>query len=102
MYALRLTVALFVLAASVCLPAVAAIAKNSPAQDQAVDRWRSCDHFATIRLEHIEKSGRVIVRGAEYEAAPFKECMADMANRQQAALPNDPVIVDQMIEGSGV
>ncbi|PWU24326.1 MAG: hypothetical protein C5B48_06900 [Candidatus Rokuibacteriota bacterium] len=101
MYALRLTVALFVLTGSVCLPAVSAIAKNSPAQDQAVERFRQCDHFATIRLEHIETSGRVVVRGAEYEAEPFKACMAERATRQQAALPNDPVIVDQMIEGSG-
>jgi hypothetical protein len=67
MKALRWTVAASALAWCLCVVTASALAGNSPAQDQALDRWRACDHFATIRLGRIDLSGRVFVTSAEYE-----------------------------------
>ena len=97
----RVPLVVILSAIACCAPAATgvAVAGNSSAQDLAVDRFRACDHFATVQLQRIEMSGRVMVTGAEYEAEPFRECMTEMARTQGAALPVDPVVVNQ-IEGA--
>jgi hypothetical protein len=96
MRALLWTVAVSVLAFCSFLVTDSAVARNSPAQDQALDRWRACDHFASVRLGRIETSGRVFVTAAEYEAGAFTQCMREMATRQGAVLPAEPVVVGQI------
>ena len=96
MKALRWTIAASVLAGCSFLLTGSAVAGDSPAQNLAQDRWRACDHFVTIRLGRIDPSGRVFVTGAEYEAGPFTECVREIATRQGAVLPVDPVVVTQM------
>jgi len=66
----------------VCAIVTGCVSLNTPAQDLAWERWRSCDHFATILLDRIELDGRVVVSGAEYEAAAFTECIRRVAAEQ--------------------
>jgi len=96
MKALRWTVAVLALAGCSCVATGSAVAGDSSAQDQALDRWRACDHFVTIRLGRVDTSGRVFVTGAEYETGPFEQCIHEMAARQGAVLPVNPVVVTQM------
>ena len=56
--------------------------RNTPAQDLAWERWQTCNHFATVRLERIELDGRLIVTGYEHEAAPFTGCVQQVAAGQ--------------------
>lgn len=55
---------------------------NTPAQDLAWERWRTCDRFSTISLERIELDGRLIVTGYETEAIPFTACVRETAADQ--------------------
>lgn len=74
-----------------------ATVRNTPAQDLAWERWQTCDHFATVRLERIELDGRLIVTGYEHEAAPFTSCIREAAasqgGRDAAASPQGLVLV---------
>ena len=69
--------ALMMMAAAGC-----ASVQNTPAQDLAWERWRTCDHFATVRLERIDMDGRLVVTGYEHEATPFSACVLEAAARQ--------------------
>src|SRR5215510_14906571 len=70
---------------------------NTPAQDLSWERWRACDRFATIALDRIDTDGRLVVKGQELEAAPFRACVnqvaADQARRGVAASPDAVVLV---------
>ena len=55
---------------------------NTPAQDLAWERWRACDHFATISLERIDMDGRLVVAGHHIEAAAFTTCVGETATEQ--------------------
>ena len=71
--------------------------RNTPAQDLAWERWKACDHFAAMTLERIDLDGRLVVKGYEYEAAPFTACVreaaADQVRRGIAAEPQAAVLV---------
>jgi len=70
---------------------------NTPAQDLSWERWRACDRFATIALDRIDTDGRLVVKGQELEAAPFRACVnqvaADQARRGVATSPDAVVLV---------
>jgi len=70
---------------------------NTPAQDLAWERWRTCDRFVTIALDRIEPDGRLVVKGYESEAASFTTCVrdaaADQVRRGTAATAEAPVLV---------
>jgi hypothetical protein len=74
-----------------------ATVRNTPVQDLAWERWKACDHFAAITLERIDLDGRLVVRGYEYEAAPFTACVreaaADQVRRGIAGGPQAAVLV---------
>lgn len=73
-----------------------ATVRNTPAQDLAWERWQTCDHFATVRLERIELDGRLIVTAYEHEAAPFAACVqkaAGQGGREVAVGPQGLVLV---------
>jgi hypothetical protein len=77
---------------------------DTPAQALARDRWRSCDHFVTLRLDRIEASGRVLLSGKEIEGQAARECMqAALAEqrRKGAEIPADPGLVIQTSGGTG-
>ena len=80
------------MAASAC-----ASVRNTPAQDLAWERWRACDHFATVTLDRIELDGRLVVAAQQLEAAPFTACVARAASEQVergvAERPDAPVFV---------
>lgn len=71
--------------------------RNTPAQDLAWERWKTCDHFAAITLERIDPDGRLVVNGYASEAAPFTACVreaaADQIRRGVAAGPQAAVLV---------
>ena len=81
----------------VVMAAGCATVRNTPAQDLAWERWKTCDHFATITLERIDLDGRLVVRGYESEAARFTACVreaaADQVRRGIAAGPQAAVLV---------
>jgi hypothetical protein len=66
--------------------AVAAIgcatAHNTPAQDLSWERWKVCDHFTTVSLDRVDGDGRLVVKGQQYEAAPFTTCVREVAAEQ--------------------
>jgi hypothetical protein len=74
-----------------------ATVRDTPAQDLAWERWKTCDHFATVTLERIDLDGRLVVRGYESEAARFTACVreaaADQVRRGIAAGPQAAVLV---------
>ena len=74
-----------------------ALAGNTPAQELSWERWKACDRFATIALDRIDTDGRLVVKGYEFEAAPFTACVravaADQARRGAAASPEAVVLV---------
>ncbi len=77
---------------------------DTPAQALARDRWRSCDHFVTLRLDRIEPSGRVLLNGKETEGQAVRECMQTALAEQRrkgAEIPADPGLVIQASGGSG-
>jgi hypothetical protein len=89
-------IALGVLAALTC--AGCATMANTPAQDLAWERWRSCDRFTSISLERIEMDGRLIVTGYESEAVAFSACVRETAADQTrrgvvVAMPPSLVLV---------
>lgn len=60
-----------------------AATQNTLAQDLAWDRWRSCDRFATVKLQRIEPDGRVWVEYAgPGEVALWSACMREAAAKQ--------------------
>ena len=59
-----------------------ATAHNTPAQDLSWERWRACDHFTTVSLDRVDADGRLVVKGQQYEAAPFTACVREAANDQ--------------------
>ncbi len=79
----------------------AGCASSTPAQDLAWARWKTCDHFATIRLESIRLDGQIVATGAEYEAAPFTACVqqaaAEQARQGLAVGPDSSAVVS--VEG---
>jgi hypothetical protein len=81
----------------VVMAAGCATVRNTPAQDLAWERWKTCDHFAALTLERIDLDGRLVVRGYEFEAAPFTACVreaaADQVRRGLAAEPQAAVLV---------
>lgn len=91
--------------ASLLLAACAALTfSDTPAQAMARDRWRSCDHFVTLRLDRIEPSGRVLLSGKETEGPAVRECMqAALAEqkRKGAEIPSDPGLAIQYSGGAG-
>lgn len=77
---------------------------DTPAQALARERWRSCDHFPTLRLDRIDASGRVLLNGRETEGAAARECMqAALAEQERkgAEIPADPGLVVQTGGGGG-
>ena len=79
-------------------------AGDTAAQALARDRWRSCDHFVTLRLDRVDASGRVILSGKETEGPAVRECMqAALAEqkRKGADIPVDPGVVIEYGAGSG-
>ena len=70
---------------------------NTPAQNLAWDRWKTCDRFATIGLDRIDPNGRLVVKGYETDAAPFTACIreaaAEQVRRGVATDPEAPVLV---------
>jgi hypothetical protein len=71
--------------------------RNTPAQDLAWERWKTCDHFAALTLERIDPDGRLVVRGYASEAALFTACVreaaADQVRRGIASGPPAAVLV---------
>jgi len=71
--------------------------RNTPAQDLALERWQTCDHFATVNLERIDLDGRIVVTAYEHEVAPFTACVREAAagqrGREAGALPQALVLV---------
>ena len=55
---------------------------NTPAQNLSWERWRACDHFTTIALDRVDADGRLVVKGYQYEAAPFTACVREAAADQ--------------------
>jgi len=55
---------------------------NTPAQELSLERWRACDHFTTVALDRVDADGRLVVKGQQYEAAPFTACVQEAANDQ--------------------
>jgi len=51
----------------------------TPTQELAWDRWKACDHFATIRMTRIGEDGHIVVTGREYETAVFAACVQRVA-----------------------
>jgi hypothetical protein len=70
---------------------------NTPAQDLAWARWRTCDRFATIGLDRIDPNGRLVVTGQQVEAAAFTACVraaaADQVRRGATTVAEAPVLV---------
>ena len=62
----------------------ATCASLTPEQNLAWDRWRSCDHFATIHLVRIQATGEIVATGREYEAGLFDACVRQVALEQRA------------------
>ena len=81
----------------VVLAAGCATVRNTPVQDLAWERWKTCDHFAAITLERIDLDGRLVVNGYASEAAPFTACVreaaADQVRRGIAVGPQAAVLV---------
>ncbi len=82
----------------------AGCASSTPAQELAWVRWKTCDHFATVRLDRIQLDGRIVATAAEYEAVPFTECVQRVAAEQvRQGLPVGPDSAAVMgLEGIGV
>jgi len=60
--------------------------KDTPAQQLAWERWRSCDRFASVQLDRIEPNGRVWVHySVDGERARWQDCMRAAYRSQQAA-----------------
>jgi hypothetical protein len=59
-----------------------ATVRNTPAQDLAWERWKTCDHFSMIALDRIDLDGRLVVNGHEHEARPFTACVHEAAAGQ--------------------
>jgi len=74
-----------------------ATVRNTPAQDLAWERWKTCDHFAALTLERIDLDGRLVVNGYASEAAAFTACVreaaAEQVRRGIAAWPQVAVLV---------
>ena len=70
---------------------------NTPAQDLSWERWKTCDRFSTIALDRIDPDGRLVVKGQEFEAAPFTACVreaaTDQVRRGVATSPEAAVLV---------
>lgn len=92
MGSIALSLLLVVITAAGC-----ATARNTPAQDLAWERWKTCDRFSTIALDRIDLDGRLVVTGHEHEAGPFTSCVraaaADQSHRGLAPRPQAGVLV---------
>lgn len=95
------TIALPVLTAAWGL--AAGCAALTPAQELAWDRWKACDHFATIQMTQIRTTGQLVVTGREHEAGPFTACVQQAAadqGRQGAAVGDVTTTVVMGFEGA--
>ena len=72
-----------------------ATAHDTPAQDLSWERWRACDHFATISLDRIDADGRLVVNGQQSEAAQFTACVheAEAAQARRGVSAGPPAAV---------
>jgi hypothetical protein len=74
-----------------------AVARNTPAQDLAWERWGVCNHFSTITFERIELDGRLVVAAYEVDHARFAACVREAADEQirrgAAPVPEAVVLV---------
>jgi hypothetical protein len=74
-----------------------AVARNTPAQELAWERWGACNHFSTITLDRIELDGRLVVNGYEVDGARFSACVreaaADQVRRGAGDVPQAVVLV---------
>jgi hypothetical protein len=61
--------------------------KNTPAQDQAWERWQQCKHFPNITLKEIRANGEVWVFTGDgsHNLGPWRTCMQDALAAQRAA-----------------
>jgi hypothetical protein len=79
----RVVAASLVLAAAGCMTGA-----QTFEQDLAYQRWKRCDNFATVTLQHIDTDGRVVVLSRTPDQDPFLRCMADQAREQRKSKPN--------------
>jgi len=70
------------LVAMIAVTGCATAVHNTPAQEMSWERWRACDHFTTVSLDRVDADGRLVVKGQQYEAAPFTACVHEAANDQ--------------------
>ncbi len=72
------------LASLFALPlAACASATNTPAQDVAWERWKRCDHFASVQLARIEANGTLwVTYRVAAERTLWHECMKQAAEEQ--------------------
>jgi hypothetical protein len=74
-----------------------AVARNTPAQELAWERWGACNHFSTITLDRIELDGRLVANGFEVDGARFSACVgeaaAEQVRRGAAPVPQAVVLV---------
>jgi len=60
--------------------------KNTPAQELALERWRECNHFASVRLQEIRPDGQIWVNyGSSGDYAAWKQCDQEARARQRMA-----------------
>ncbi len=93
MRSIRVNVVMLIVMAVGC-----ATLRNTPAQDLAWERWKTCDHFVAVALERIDPDGRIVVKAYESEAAAFTACVreaaADQVRRGIATTPQAAVLVN--------
>ncbi len=62
--------------------------RNTPLQDLAWERWRECNHFATVRLKEIRPDGQIwISYTSSGEFAGWQQCDREARARQKVARP---------------
>jgi len=71
--------------------------RNTPAQELAFERWKECNHFATVRLKEIRPDGQIWVNyTSSGELARWQQCDRETRTRQKgsrpsASAPTDPL-----------
>src|SRR5258706_2805398 len=62
-----------------------AIPQNTLAQDLAWERWRACDHFASVQLDRISPDGQIwAMYRVAGEIPGWQQCLRDAARKQAA------------------
>ncbi len=63
--------------------------RNTPLQDLAWERWRECNHFATVRLKEIRPDGQIwISYTSSGEFAGWQQCDREARARQKVSRPS--------------